>query len=94
MQVILVLLKVVEALAFGKNPINQEILIMCYIGQQEFNSMIEITNPVKSRTVYAKVIGRIPRTYPNNCEVVITGNVARDLCLANKRFFSQLRYSR
>ena len=58
------------------------------------NSMIEITNPVKSRTVYAKVIGRIPRTYPNNCEVVITGNVARDLCLANKRFFSQLRYSR
>lgn len=56
--------------------------------------MIEITNPVKSRTVYAKVIGRIPRTYPNNCEVVITGNVARDLCLANKRFFSQLRYSR
>lgn len=60
----------------------------------KINSIIEITNPIRERKVYAKVVGRIPRHYPKNCEVVIAGEVAKDLSIANKRFFTQLRYLR
>lgn len=58
------------------------------------NSTIEITNPVQNRTVYAKVIGRIPPQYPKNCTVVITSQCAIDLNLANKKFFSQVRFNK
>ncbi|MEZ4907660.1 MAG: LysM peptidoglycan-binding domain-containing protein [Saprospiraceae bacterium] len=44
------------------------------------NSMIEITNPMLQRKIFAKVIGNIPtNTYPDNIKVVLSPDAAMSL---------------
>ena len=57
------------------------------------DSVIEITNPMRNRTVYAKVIGRIPDTaYGNNIVVVVSPLTAKLLGARDPRFFVRIRY--
>jgi len=57
------------------------------------NSIIEIFNPMKKRTVYAKVVGRIPVTiYPPNVEVVLSNRAARLLGAIDPKFFVKIKY--
>ncbi len=52
------------------------------------NSIIAVTNPMKKRTVYAKVIGRIPENvYGSNVVVVISSRTAQLLGARDARFF-------
>lgn len=59
------------------------------------NSVIEITNPMTHRTIYAKVIGSIPATaYENNVAVVLSPLAAKLLGAKDPRFFVQVKYYR
>ena len=56
-------------------------------------SIIAIRNPMSKRTVYAKVIGRIPENvYRENVVVVVSNRVAQLLGAKDAQFFVKLRY--
>jgi len=57
------------------------------------NSLISVTNPMNNRTVYAKVIGRIPsRAYGSDVETIITPYLADLLDAKDPRFFVEVKY--
>jgi len=57
------------------------------------NSVIEITNPMFNKTVYAKVVGKIPpNTYTYEVKVVITPGLAKELGAIDSRFFTYIKY--
>jgi len=57
------------------------------------NSYIAVTNPMKNRTIYTKVIGRIPgNVYKDNVIVVLSSSAANMLGAKDARFFAKLRY--
>lgn len=53
---------------------------------------IAVTNPMFNRTVYAKVIGRIPDGYERNVEVILSPDAARKLGAKDPRFFTKVKY--
>lgn len=57
-------------------------------------SIVEITNPMKKRTVYAKVVAKTPRTYDVNVEIVVSPRVGKMLGARDKRFYVKTRYLR
>lgn len=56
------------------------------------NSVIAITNPMTSRTIYARVIGSIPDHYGSHIQVVLPASTASFLGALDDTFFVQLRY--
>lgn len=58
------------------------------------NSLIEITNPMFSRSIMVKVIGRIPTTYRKDIDIIVSPAVARKLGIIDSRFYVRLRYLR
>ena len=57
-------------------------------------SIIQINNPMKRRTLYAKVIARMPRTYDANIEIVVSPRVGKMLGAIDKKFYVKTRYLR
>ena len=57
------------------------------------NSIIRIINPILGRSVYAKVIGKIPASYPQDAQVIVTNEVARELGAMNQRFFVEINFN-
>jgi LysM repeat protein len=55
-------------------------------------SIIAVTNPIYSRTIYAKVIGRIPDGYERNVELILSPEAARKIGAKDPRFFVKLKY--
>jgi LysM repeat protein len=55
-------------------------------------SIIYVNNPMSNRTVYAKVIGRIPEGYERNIEIVLSPEAARKLGARDPRFFVKTKY--
>lgn len=51
-----------------------------------------ITNPMGGRSVYAKVIGRIPEGYERNIEVVISPEAARNIGARDPKFFVKVKF--
>jgi len=51
-----------------------------------------ITNPMGGRTVFAKVIGRIPSGYESNIEVILSPEAARTLGARDPRFFVKVKF--
>lgn len=58
----------------------------------QIGSIISVNNPMGNRTVYAKVIGRIPDGYERNIEVVLSPEAARKLGARDPRFFVKTKY--
>ncbi len=58
------------------------------------NQSIQIVNPITGRAVIAKVLGKIPRNYSPEVEVVVSSEVAKELFAAGKKFFVQVKYSK
>ena len=57
------------------------------------NTVIAIHNPMKNKTIYAKVIGRIPEgSYDNSVEVIVSPKVAKILGALDPKFFVKIRY--
>lgn len=55
-------------------------------------TVMGVTNPMSRKTVYAKVIGRIPAGYESNVEVVLSPAAARQIGARDPRFFVKLRF--
>jgi LysM repeat protein len=55
-------------------------------------SIIAVTNPIYSRTIYAKVIGRVPDGYERNIELILSPEAARKIGAKDPRFFVKLKY--
>jgi LysM repeat protein len=55
-------------------------------------SIICVNNPMSNRTVFAKVIGRIPEGYERNVEVILSPEAARKLGARDPRFFVKTKY--
>lgn len=51
-----------------------------------------VINPMGGRSVYAKVIGRIPEGYERNIEVVLSPEAARSLGARDPRFFVRVKF--
>jgi len=59
------------------------------------NSVIAVTNPMKKRTVYVKVIGRMPESvYEDNIKVVVSSTAAKMLGAKDAKFYVQVRYTK
>ena len=59
------------------------------------NSVIAINNPMSRRTLYAKVVGRIPlENYGPNIKVIVSPLAAKFLGAVDPRFFVKIRYLR
>lgn len=59
------------------------------------NSIIEITNPMTNRVIYAKVVGDIPDTaYGDDVKVIVSSVVATLLGAKDQRFFVKIRYQK
>jgi LysM repeat protein len=55
-------------------------------------TIIAVTNPIYQRTVFAKVIGRIPDGYEKNLEVILSPEAARKIGAKDPRFFVKVKY--
>lgn len=60
--------------------------------EANIGSIISVNNPMSNRTVYAKVIGRIPTGYERNVEIVLSPEAARKLGARDPRFFVKTKY--
>jgi hypothetical protein len=57
------------------------------------NTIIMVNNPMKNKTVYVKVIGKIPPgTQDDNVEVVISPHAAKLLGALDPKFFVKIKY--
>jgi hypothetical protein len=56
-------------------------------------SVIQVTNPLKKKTVYAKVIARVPeQAYGDDIVVVLSPSVAKLLGARDPKFFVELKF--
>jgi len=57
-------------------------------------SIVAVTNPMNNRTVYAKVIAKIPYTYPADIEAIVSPTVAKMLGVIDEKFYVRTSYLR
>lgn len=55
-------------------------------------TIISVFNPMSNRTVYAKVIARIPDGYERNVEVILSPEAARKIGALDPKFFVKVKY--
>lgn len=55
-------------------------------------TIISVNNPMGNRTVFAKVIARIPDGYERNVEVILSPEAARKLGARDPKFFVKVKY--
>lgn len=60
--------------------------------EADIGTVMGVTNPMSRKTVYAKVIGRIPAGYESNVEVVLSPAAARQIGARDPRFFVKVRF--
>ncbi len=60
--------------------------------EANIGTIMAVTNPMGGRTVYAKVIGRIPAGYESNIEVILSPEAARTLGARDPRFFVKVKF--
>ncbi len=60
--------------------------------EADIGTIMAVTNPMGGRTVYAKVIGRIPSGYESNIEVILSPEAARNLGARDPRFFVKVKF--
>ncbi|MEN9415851.1 MAG: hypothetical protein RLZ62_2155 [Bacteroidota bacterium] len=58
----------------------------------KIGSVISVTNPMNNKTVYAKVISRIPEGFEKNLEVYVSHEAAKKLGAVDERFFVKVKY--
>lgn len=84
-----------RGVAFWQKSRKDESKLYCLHRHAPINSIIAVTNPMKKRTVYAKVIGRMPDSvYNDNVIVVVSSTAAKMLGAKDSRFYVQVRYTK
>ncbi|MBP7183931.1 MAG: LysM peptidoglycan-binding domain-containing protein [Saprospiraceae bacterium] len=56
------------------------------------NSIIELTNPINRKKVYAKVVGKVPEGYQADIIAIVSKGVVKELGMRDPKFFVRLRY--
>ena len=56
------------------------------------DSYLRVINPMKKRYIYAKVVGRIPRSTPPNILMVVSSRCARLLGAKDPEFYVEIEY--
>ena len=84
-----------QGVAFWPKDMKDQGDLMAMHRKAEIGSVISIYNPMSRRTVYAKVVGRIPDTvYKDDVVVVVSPLVANLLGAIDPRFFVKVKYHR
>jgi len=82
-----------RGIAHWQKESNQQGEFLALHRKAPINSIIAINNPMNNRTLYVKVIGRIPNAvYENNVIVVISPKAALLLGGRDANFFIKMRY--
>lgn len=69
--------------------------LYCLHAKAPINSIVRIENPMSNRTVYAKVVGRIPATrYEANIKAVLSPLAAKLLGAIDPRFYVRVYYKK
>ncbi len=55
-------------------------------------SVIGITNPMNNRTVFARVIEKIPYSYPADIEAIVSPTIAKMLGVLDEKFYCKIKY--
>ena len=58
----------------------------------KLNSIIELTNPMNNRKVYARVMGKMPQIYTSNVKVLVTPKIVSLLGIRDNQFRTEIRY--
>ena len=56
------------------------------------NSIVEITNPMNDRKVYARVMGKLPAIYTSNVKILVTPRIVQLLGVRDNQFRAEVRY--
>lgn len=70
-------------------------LLFVLYNEAKIGSIMDIYNPMMKRQIKAKVIGKIPTsTYPEDVEIIISPQCARDLGILDSRFKVNVKYEK
>ncbi|MBV6654014.1 MAG: LysM peptidoglycan-binding domain-containing protein [Mameliella sp.] len=84
-----------QGVAFWPKDLEGEADLLAMHRKAAIGSVVSIFNPMSRRTVYAKVVGRIPDTvYKDDVIVVVSPLVARLSGAIDPRFFVKVKYHR
>ncbi len=84
-----------QGVAYWPKDLKTESDLLAMHRRAEVGSIISIYNPMSRRTVYAKVVGRIPDTvYRDDVIVVVSPLTAKLLGAIDPRFFVKVKYLR
>ncbi len=84
-----------QGVAFWKKDSGKDSDLYAMHRSAEINSILQITNPMTRRTIYAQVVGKIPETaYRNDVVVVVSPLAAKLLGAIDARFFVKVKYHR
>ncbi len=81
-----------QGVCFWQRDSNEKGDLYALHREAAIGSVIAVTNPMSRRTVYAKVIGRIPVGYESNIEVILSPAAARQISARDPRFFVKVRF--
>lgn len=81
-----------QGVCFWQRDSNEKGDLYALHREAQIGTVIAVNNPMSRRTVYAKVIGRIPVGYASNIEVVLSPAAARQIGARDPKFFVKIRY--
>ncbi len=85
--------KTEQGVAFWQQDGKQKADLYALHRTAPINSIIAVSNPMKRRTIYAKVIGRIPENiHRDDVIVVLSSKAAEQLGAKDPRFFVKLKF--
>ena len=81
--------------AVWKTKSKEDSDLYCLHDNAPINSIIQVTNPMSRRTVYAKVVGRIPATrYGREIKTVLSPLAAKLLGAIDPKFYVKISYTK
>ena len=84
-----------QGVAFWKKASEEDSDFYAFHDEATINSVIAVTNPMSRRTLYAKVVGRIPiGSYGPNTKIIVSPLAAKFLGAVDPRFYVKIRYLR
>ncbi len=81
-----------QGVCFWQRDSNEKGDLYALHREAKIGTVMAVNNPMSRRTVFAKVIGRIPVGYAGNIEVVLSPAAARQIGARDPRFFVKIRF--
>lgn len=83
-----------QGVCFWQHNSNEKGDLYALHREAAIGTVMAVTNPMSRKTVYAKVIGRIPGGYASNIEVILSSAAARMIGARDSQFFVKVRFLR